>query len=314
MPESTGERPTFTQAFASEGTAAESPAATPSTETTPVETASADAIAPPTDSTPVDGATTPAQGPIPYDRHKTVLDGAYKERDTYKQQLDQLSWAQNVDRAAIQEAERLGQLYQRDRAGYIRSLLDEALTDGELAPVLRSEFGRRLAQRTQADAPIEPDIPVHDEQGRLVAQTFSAERVQQIVQRAVAEAIGKEVAPIKQTFANQEAARKAAAEQRELDTRVETSYASLEKLPQFKEHDQAIAQAMQSPEFAGLSGPEQAYAAWWKVVGPKLQASHKAQTLDELKTKAAASTVNPTAAVVATTHRPKSLTDPALQW
>lgn len=312
MEGTSGERPTFTQAFASEGSATASPTVTPSESTSPAAPASADTIVPPADSATSD--ITPAPGPIPYDRHKTVLDGAYKERDTYKQQLEQLSWAQGADRSAIQEAERLGQLYQRDRAGYIRSLLDEALTDNDLAPVLRSEFGRRLGQRTQADAPIEPDIPVYDGQGQLVAQTFSADRVQQIVQRAIAEFAGKEITPIKQTFERQQAQAKAHQQHRENEARVDATYARLESLPLMREHDAEIAQAMALPEFAELDGAAQAYAAWAKVVLPKLQASHKAQTLDELKTKAHAATVNPTAAVVSTPHRPKSLNDPSLKW
>jgi hypothetical protein len=281
-------------------------------------TGTTDSTAAPTTAAPVATETSsPAsEGPIPYDRHKSILDGAYKERDGYKTQLDALSWAKDLDRQAIEQAHRIGQLYQTDRIGYLRGIIAESLADQELAPLLRSEAARVLAgARGQApDAEIKPDIPVYDANNQLVAQTYSADAVKQIVQRAIAEAIGKEVSPIKQTFAEQQARAKAIEQRQQAIQKVDQVVSRLEKRPLFKEHVEEIAKAMDLPEFAGLDPIEQAYAAYHHVVDPKLQQTHQAQTLATLEKQAAAAQVNPNAAVVTSKTRPTSLLDTSLQW
>jgi hypothetical protein len=295
------ERPTMAEAFAA-------PESLAGTTGTPDSTAAPPTAAPgATDQSPA------SEGPIPYDRHKSILDGAYKERDGYKQQLDALAWAKQVDRQAIEEAERIGKLYQTDRAAFARTFFAEGLTDPEVGPLLRSEAARILAGgRGQQSEELTPDIPVFDANGQQVAQTFSAERVQKIVQRAIAEAIGKEVTPIKQTFEHQQAQAKAVAQRQQAVQQIDAIYQRVEKLPLFKEHDQEIAAAM--PEFASAHPAEQVYLAWAKVVLPKLQQTHQAQTLATLEKQAAAAQVNPNAAVVTSQARPTSLLDKSLQW
>jgi hypothetical protein len=57
---------------------------------------------------------------------------------------------------------------------------------------------------------------------------------------------------------------------------------------------------------------ERAYIA---TVVPKLRAREQAQVLDDLKTKANASSgVNPSGAAIASTRRPKDFNDPSLKW
>ena len=225
-------------------------------------------------------------GPIPYTRFKEVND-----------QLAELRWAKGVDRSAIETADRIGRQYQTDRIGYLRSIIAESLADQELAPLLRSEAARVLAgARGTVPAPepaIEPDIPVYDAQGQLVAQTFSADRVQQIVQRAIQDAIGKEVNPIKQTFAQQQAQAKAAADRQQMETTINAIYDRASTLPLFKDHDKEIAEAM--GEFTNAHPSEQVYLAWAKVVLPKLDQSSQAKLLGHLQTQAAGASVAPNA-------------------
>jgi hypothetical protein len=237
-------------------------------------------------------------GPIPYGRFKDDND-----------QLASLRWAKDLDRQAIEQAHQLGTLYNQDRAGYIRALLDDALNDQVLAPVLRSEFGRRLAARPQAEAPIEPDIPVYDANGQLVSQTFSAERVQQIVQRAIAEAIGKEVGPIKQTFEQQRAQAKAAEQRQQMEQQIDAIYTRAEKLPLFKEHDQEIAAAME--KFADAHPSEQVYLAWADVVLPKLDQHSQKKLLGHLQTQAAGASVAPNASTSSAPPKFKSFREAA---
>lgn len=314
-----GDRPSFAEAFAADATpVADSPSAstTPSPDATTADSPVA-AIAPSV-TPPLDAASTPTKGPLPYEAHKRILDGAYAERDTLKQQVDNLRWAEGLDRAALTEGERLGKLYQQDRPAFIRQLLAEASTDPELIPLVRSEAARVLGTRTPppaaTPASLEPDIPVLDERGQVVAQAFSADRVRQLIAQSVQDAITKEVGPMRQDFQSRQARDQADATQRQLTQSVNDAYAELvDVLPGFEAHQAEIAKVM-----ATIPGDPVAAArkAWKQVVGATLSNANetRAQTLDSLKTRAAASTVNPASAAIASTHRPTSFFDPTLSW
>ena len=284
-------------------TTAAASSAAPSTAATDTATTTASTPAPASGapaSTPEATAAPQEPGPIPYARFKEIND-----------QLASLRWAKDVDRTAIQEAERIGRLYQTDRVGYLRNVIAESLADQDLAPLIRSEAARVLAgARGQAPEPaIEPDIPVYDAQGQLVAQTFSADRVQQIVQRAIQEAIGKEVNPIKQTFAQQQAAVKAAEQRQQTERQINAIYSRAEKLPLFKEHDAEIAQAM--TKFTDAHPSEQVYLAWAEVVLPKLDQKSQAKLLGHLQTQAAGASVQPNASTSSAPPKFKSFREAA---
>jgi len=300
------ERPTFAQAFASD--------AAPSTDSSsaPTETAAtAQAETSPTESA----------GPIPFTAHKTALENArLKAREAAQAEFQQqYGWAMQTDRAAVEEAARIGRTYATDKPGFIRQLLAEATTDPELAPLVRSEAARVLGMRQQAQpqpAPIDlsPDIPVMDQDGRVVAQTYSHERLQQVVQKAIEDFASRELSPIKQDYQSRQQEQQAQKAQQELQTAVSDIYSeATDVLPGFKEHEAEIAQA-----FATIPGdPAKALrAAWKQVVGSKLASADqvKADTLKDLQTKAAASAVNPASAVIPTTQRPRSFNDPSLKW
>lgn len=319
MPEmSASDRPSFTEAFASEAPVADSQPAhvdTPSPETAAAAPASVDAIAPPAETVPTDGIT-PEPGPLPFKDHKRILDGRTQERDTFKQQLDQLSWAKSVDRGAYEEGARIGQLYQTDKPAFIRQLLAEASQNPELMPLVRSEAARVLGTRSQPPPveDLEPDIPVMDANGQVVSQTYSADRVQKIVARAVQDAITKEVGPMRQDFQSRQAAEKVAAAQKQVDSYVTDSYSHLvDVLPGFKAHEQAIAKVMETIPGDPIVAAQK---AWHQVVGSKLSNASETQAkqLEDLKTRAAASTVNPATAASATHHRPTSFLDDSLSW
>lgn len=309
------ERPTFAEVFASDSApVAESlTAAQESTDAPATATASVDATVPPVTTAP--GDVTPVEGPIPYKRHKEVVDTAWAARDALQKQVDSLGWAQSVDRGAVEEAHRIGKLYQTDRAGYLRQVMAEAMSDPDLAPLVRSEAARTLASRQQPQAnDLEPDIPVLDERGQVVSQAYSADRVRKLIAQSVRDAISKEVAPMREDFQTRQAREKADAEQRQSAADLKSGFDELvETLPGFQEHNAAIAKAMES-----IPGDpfKAARKAWHQVVGSKLSNADqtRAKQLDDFKTRAAASTVNPAGAAVATTKRPTSFHDPSLTW
>lgn len=241
------------------------------------------------------------KGPIPFDVHETALKNARaKERDAaIAEWRQQHGWAEQADRAAIEEAQRLGQLYQRDRAGYIRAIVSEALSDPELSPQIRSLAGGVLAGGRGPQAPtFEPDIPVYDERGQMVAQTFSAGKVQDLVKHAVAEALGQEVGPIKDRIKRADDAAKAAAAERALDDEADRVTATIAKLPHFAEHEAAIAEAIgQMPP--GVDYREAGLLAYINVVLPQLSTTERKRVLADINQKPSASTVSPSSGTTA---------------
>jgi hypothetical protein len=289
------ERPSFAQAFASDA-ATQSPTADPEAATTQ----------------PADATTAPAPinpsvektGPIPFDVHKTALDNARtKAIAEYKEKV---GWAETVDRAAYEEAAKIGQLYQRDKPAYIRQVMAEALANPELAPLVRSEAARVLGTRAPQPQSAVPDIPIVNEQGQVVGN------LREIVSQHLAEFAAKELEPIKRDYATRQQAEQTRQEQAQLHTTVTTLYEqAIADLPQFKEHEQEIAAALD--KIPGDPGTA-LYRAWTQVVLPKLNAASQAKTLDSLKTTAAASLANPASAAVTTAKRPRSFNDPSLSW
>lgn len=304
-----GQRPTFAQAFAQD--AAPTAPETASPEAAPTTPSVTD--------TPVESAT-PTPSEPPKERWDSILANAReKARSEAEQQFQQqYGWAMQADRAVVEQAIQLGQSYTQDKPAFIRSILAEAITDPNLAPLVRSEAARVLGARNAAPPPqpqvdLSPDIPVMDANGQVVAQTYSHERLQQVVQKAIEDFASRELSPIKQDYQTRQEQEQAARAQQELHATVQDIYSETSDLPGFKEHEQEIAKV-----FASIPGdPAKALrAAWKQVVGSTLANANqvKANTLKELQTKAAASAVNPASAVIPTTQRPRSFNDPSLKW
>lgn len=294
-PSTPAERPTFAQAFASD--------AAPSEPTAPPEAPTTQAA---------DAATTAAPvhpnvpGEPPQEKWPQILENARtKAIADYK---DKVGWAEGIDRAAYEETVRIGQLYQRDKPAYIRQILAEASAIPELAPLVRSEAARVLGTRTPQPQSSVPDIPIVNEQGQVVGN------LREIVSQHLAEFAAKELEPIKRDYATRQQAEQERQQKAELDTAVTTLYQqAIAELPHFAEHEEEIAKVMNTLPKNQEPGTV-LHRAWAQVVLPKLTAATQAKALDDLKTKAAASTANPASATVATTKRPTSFNDPALRW
>lgn len=311
------DRPTFAQAFASEGSATDSQTVTPSTETTASsDSASAAAIEQPV--TQVDGETTPAKGPVSYERFYEVNEAKKRletDAQTYRQEAEALSWAKQVDRAAVENAARLSQLYQSDPDGFLDNLYAEAsAADPSRARALKAGAARILARRELSSpqaAPTIPDVQILDGQGQVVGNL--REIVHALADAHLTEYSAKELQPLKQEVESRQQREKDAEADRQFNAHITGLYEDVVDLPGFKDHESEIATV-----FAASTGdPKRALkAAYLQVVGQKLGNVDqvKARTLDELKTKAAASTHNPAGAVVAATQRPKSFHDSSLKW
>ena len=224
-----------------------SPSASAATDATEASTGTATTV-PATDATATDATTagqTPAkQGPVPYDVHKAALENARTKYVSERQAEwdQQYGWAKTIDRNAVLEADRLGRLYQTNRAQFVRELI----ADGEMPPDLVSEFARVLSSRrgqtTQMaeTVDLEPDIPLLDANGQFTGKaTYSAEKVQALLQHAVQQAVTevtKTIAPLQKSHEALESERK---------TEARKSFASTlttetRKQPHFADHEPAI--------------------------------------------------------------------------
>ncbi len=248
------------------------------------------------------------QGPIPFDVHSKALENARikASEEAIAKHRETFGWAESVDRAAVQQAQELGRLYSQDRAGYVRQLLAEAASDPVLAPVVRSEAARMLAAGRGQQAPsFEPDIPVYDDKGTLVSQTFSAGKVRELITHSVAEALAKELSPLKTDFESRQQREQAETEHRELVTSTQRIYAhALDVLPHFKENEKEI-----SDVFATMTGDDprdDLERAWKQVVGPKLSATATKQVLDTFNKKQNAQTVDGSGKAASAPTRPRN--------
>lgn len=235
-----------------------------------------------------DGTPTATKGPIPFDVHETSMRNAREKTraEVETEYQTKYGWVEN-QRSQIEQAVQLANLYSTDKAGYVRQLLSEAANDPTLAPVVRSEAARIMgAHRNDAAIDLEPDISVSDANGQIVSQTYSAQKVQAIVQKAVQDALAKEVAPLKQ--AHEATQHREALQQ--IDATAKTQATEVmgraSKWEGFTEHKKEIAEAFRlNPSWT----VEQAYLdVLHRVILPSRDRSSQAQTMASLKDKAVA--------------------------
>lgn len=319
------ERPSFAQVFAQDS-AAESPTAQPSSETTPAASASAETTAPSAATTTPEATQTSSEtkpavetGPIPLDRHKAILDGAYKERDEARQQLDgwkSYEWAKQVPRETFEQIAQTQQRISTDPVGFVSDLIAELQGHETYGPQFRSQAARLLASGRSAAQPqavdLTPDVEIRDPQGRVVGHTLSDKKIMAAIEQGVQTALGQHVAPLKQAHDKQVETEKARALNAEIDRQADAEFAKLTKREGFTEHAESIAKAMDAhPDWSAMD----AYLHVWDTeIAPARDAKVKAAHDEEQKKKAAASSINPSAARVTTTQRPTSFFSKDLTW
>lgn len=318
-------RPTMAQAFEAHPLTDTSASPTDTPTPTDSQTATpADATAPPvTDS---NAPETPAlEGWMPTQRHKAVLNNAYQERDNAIKERDAVRTENVALKAQFgspehQQLTRWQQSFNQSPEGWIEQTFSElAVKHPEKVPQFRSVVARILGSRTPpADAvpnPMDPDIPVYNETGQLVAQTFSADKVKAIVTQAVNDALQREVGPMKQDFTQRRQLEEARQIHQQATDTATQQFEAAKKWPGFLS-DPAKGTVDPDAVKAFSEHPDwDLKDVYINVVVPKLRAKEQSEVLDSLKTKAAAASgVNPSGAVVAATRRVTSLTDPSLVW
>lgn len=241
-----------------------SPASPARTEKTPAE-----ATPPPV---PAAEGASPADGPIPLDRHKAVLENARKEaRESAEKELKQkYGWAERYDAQTVEQASRLYQWLQTDPVQF-RAFLDQQL------------------QQTQppVEEPPAPDLKAED--GTPV---YSAPQLQKLLdwqqrqfQQQMQQRFDQEVKPMQQAH-----------ELERLDRSAKASATSMlsearQNWPRFGALEKTIKQIMVNNPTASL---HDAYIAAFREEGVKLiEADLRAQYEGTLADKQAAATTKP---------------------
>lgn len=229
----------------------------------------------------------PEGSALPLHRHKAILDGAYKERDTYKEQVARLAWAQGISPEEYQRRSGFFEKAQADPVAFAEQLLSELEAHPQFAQRLRSQAARMLAGGRVTKAQSEAITAA------LVAENgsgvYTAEQIQQLLaqQQAALEArVGDALKPLealKQERALAEAHQKA-------KSAAEAQFAWLEKQPGFTEPlGKAIGEAMAADPTLPL---ERAYI---QVVVPQLGQAAQASVVNRLHAKTQAGTLRPNA-------------------
>jgi hypothetical protein len=263
---------------------------------------------PATETTATEGKPQATKGPIPFDVHETALKNA-REKSAAEAMATwraQHGWAEQADRTKVEQAIRVADAYNADKANFVRQLLAESAADPQLAAVVRSEAARLLgaSRGGSSEADFEPDIPVADANGQIVAQTYSAQKVQAIVARAVQDAMAKEVAPLKQAHEARQASETERQIQSTADAHATTKMATAQKWEGFEAHRAEVAKAYREHPSWSL---EEAYLdVLHRVILPSRTRTSEAQTLASLKDKAVAQVQTTTGTAATPGKRPMS--------
>ena len=307
-------QPTFESVFEAAETA--SPAVVPETPAPDVETPAA-ATAQPTPETPESPDTPSASaGPIPFERHKAILENTRtKTRAEVEAEWQPHAWAKEVPREKLEQAVTFAQQVSSNPRAFWATLTQELLGHPEHGQALRSELARVLGSargRPAAEEP-EPQPDLQAEDGRLV---YSADQARKLLtwrdrdaQRTFDARLAERLQPFEQMRQRQEK-RDQEDQQREDERTASESAASQiadmeSDWPWFKEqaHKHAVGQVM--TEHEDWSFERAALYVLKTVILPTMKGTDQQAVLNDLKRKAAATSLNPGEAAPVTPTRPK---------
>lgn len=274
--------------------------------------------------TPADaGTSAPApspqeRGPIPYERHETILHGAYHERDQARQALQ-----------ALKEQYGWVEAFQKDPREHLSQWMDQVAKhpewgswlDTKAAQVLRSRRGSTKAAPAASEEP-QPNVPITDAAGNVVDYTYSAKQLKawhEWNQAQQDQALAERLAPLEQLKAETEHHKVQAELQQQADHTARDTLAKWRSNPLVAEHFDAIKQEFIANEAYGDNFAAAALTVLTRDVLPTRDAATSAKVLDHLKTQAQGASVHPSGA--ATPSRPSFKTkdgredwDAALRW
>ncbi len=265
------------------------------------------------------------QGPIPFDRHKTILETERRQREELQGKYESLTWAeqltaQGYTREQIAGAVQLANLAAGDVSGFLDYYRGVAETDPAAAAQLRSWAARVLGsgnvqappQGAGDDQGPQPDLISEDGKHRVYSDKQQALREQWFEQRLMSK-IGERYKNADKLVAQVE---QAEAEKRQFDQQynsTKSEIAKLENKPHFKDNIEHIRNYMREQNFRVSVTDAYLHILDTKVF-PSISETERAKVVADYRQSAAASGASPNTASPSTPAQIKSLLDPSLRW
>jgi hypothetical protein len=266
---------------------------------------------PATDATNADAPSEP--GPIPYSRHKEILEGERTKLAEQEAKWQRVAWADELATAGytpeqIREAIGTQRALRENPVAALEELYGAIQNSPHYAEQARSFAGKLLGSKAQAeDAEPQPDLIGQDANGQF--RVYSAEQLakrEAWLERRMVGQLEQRFQPLIQS--HQQAQQRE--QQAELWRSAEAELATYKDRPGFTEH---------KTEIAALVGQGRPLADAYnhilvtKVI-PKLQETGKAQAMADFQKQAQASSAKPSTAAPVTPANPKSFFDKDLVW
>lgn len=302
-------------AAAVDAASGDSPSPTTPTETTTPASASTPTTAASGDGTNASVAAQEPTGPIPFDRHKAILEGTRKEYD------DQYGWVKqgNVTREQYERMLHWQQRAAQDPVAFTEQLIREMNAHPVYKQQLASLAGKALAaRRGQAEMPA-PDVQVMDQAGNVVSTTYSAGQLAKRdawLTNQILKQVEEKLSPVVTTTQQITQERESAAQAARTEAWSTGFVDELASYPHFDQNKQAIGEEVvrmlqsypandpRTDDPAFLEGLT--LRAYQKIVGANRDSQTRQAVLGDLKHKAAASTANPQ---TSSTSAPKDIKD-----
>jgi len=260
----------------------------------------------------------PGAGPLPYERHKAILENTRtRAREEAQQALQQqYGWALQVGPEQFQAVTNLARQWASDPIAFVLGALDDLQNSPQYAPQLRSHVAKILATRPNGGnghAPVaekepEPDIVV-DGYSWYSAQKL-AERDRWLSNQLLSQ-VRQELAPLREDIETRQQRDTIIAATQAANRFATDTLTEMNRLPHFKEQKAEIEKVFRAmppmPDHLVGQAIRDAYIQVLATkVLPSLNSSAQSELLSSLNKKAAASARNPSTGAVAHASRPKS--------
>ncbi len=260
---------------------------------TPTETATT------TQAAPGDKSAVAPQGPIPFEVHKKALDNARTKASTeaVAQYREKFGWAEKLQPQQVQAMGKVAHELATDPIAHVLKVIAEIEAHPTFGPAWKARNG--TAQPAAAAEPsLDPDVEIRDDQGKVVGKTFSADRWQAALKKAVDEALGREVQPLKTEFQQRQAAaeqqRKADLEKQQTEAAHKSADSILAEIEQILEGDKSLFDEVDKTmaQNPGMSAHAAALKVRAEKVVPKLKGAATQEAMTEFQRKANGNTAN----------------------
>ena len=245
---------------------------------------------------------TALKGSMPLADHQKVLANARaKERATVTAEIDkEIGWARNVPRESVTRMAELADRLNTDPVGFLNQLQQELSAHPTYAQQIRP------AGKPAGVQGIEPDVEVHDAQGRVVARTFSdamlAKRDAALAQQIKAELLG-EVRPLREDLDRRAGVARAEEQSKQINAEADTIMGRIDTiLDGRKDLYPTVNQLIGD----GMDAIDAALMVMRQSIVPTRTASAQQSAVATMKKKAAGNTANGAGTSVAATARPKN--------